>query len=107
MQLWTQSYAAIGTASAALLGLLFVAVSIKLSAALGHDEAVSRRLTEQAFQNYVAVMMVAFLALFPGCGDVAVSARRSHASARWRYSSADIGGIALLRLIRAGARSRL
>jgi hypothetical protein len=66
MQLWTQFYAAIGTASAALLGLLFVAVSIKLSATLGPDEAVSRRLTEQAFQNYLAVMMVAFLALFPG-----------------------------------------
>lgn len=66
MQLWAQFYAAIGTASAALLGLLFVAVSIKLSAALGPDEAVSRRLTEQAFQNYLAVMMVAFLALFPG-----------------------------------------
>lgn len=68
MQLWTQFYAAIGTASAALLGLLFVAVSINVSAALGPDEAVSRRLTEQAFQNYLAVMMVAFLALFPGIG---------------------------------------
>ncbi len=66
MQLWTQFYAAIGAASAALLGLLFVAVSINVSSALGPDEAVSRRLTEQAFQNYLAVMMVAFLALFPG-----------------------------------------
>jgi hypothetical protein len=66
MQLWTQFYAAIGTAAAALLGLLFVAVSINVSAAFGPDEAVSRRLTEQAFQNYLAVMMVAFLALFPG-----------------------------------------
>jgi hypothetical protein len=66
MQLWTQFYAAIGSAAAALLGLLFVAVSINASAAVGPDEAVSRRLTEQAFQNYLAVMMVAFLALFPG-----------------------------------------
>ena len=66
MQLWTQFYAAIGTASAALLGLLFVAASINVSAALGTEAAVSRRLTEQAFQNYLAVMMVAFLALFPG-----------------------------------------
>jgi hypothetical protein len=66
MQLWTQFYAAIGTASAALLGLLFVAVSINVSAAFGPDEAVSTRLTEQAFQNYLAVMMVAFLSLFPG-----------------------------------------
>lgn len=34
MQLWTQFYAAIGAASAALLGLLFVAVSINVSSAL-------------------------------------------------------------------------
>jgi hypothetical protein len=66
MQAWTQFYTAIGTASAGLLGLLFVAVSINVSAAFGPDEAVSRRLTEQAFQNYLAVMMVAFLALFSG-----------------------------------------
>jgi hypothetical protein len=66
MQPWTQFYAAVATASATLLGLLFVAVSINVSAAFGPDEAVSRRLTEQAFQNYLAVMMVAFLALFPG-----------------------------------------
>jgi hypothetical protein len=51
MQLWTQFYAAIGSASAALLGLLFVAVSINASAAFGPDEAVSRRLTEQAFSE--------------------------------------------------------
>jgi hypothetical protein len=66
MQPWTQFYTAIGTASAALLGLLFVVVSINVSVALGPEEVVSKRLTEQAFQNYLAVMMVAFLALFPG-----------------------------------------
>jgi hypothetical protein len=66
MQLWTQFYAAIGAASAALLGLLFVAISINVSAAIGPEEPVSRRLTEQAFQNYLAVMMLAFVALFPG-----------------------------------------
>jgi hypothetical protein len=66
MHAWTQFYAAIGTASAALLGLLFVVVSINVSVALGPEEAVSRRMTEQAFQNYLAVMRVAFLAPFPG-----------------------------------------
>jgi hypothetical protein len=66
MQLWTQFYAVIAAASATLLGLLFVAVSINVASALGPEVAVSRRLTEQAFQNYLAVMMVAFLALFPG-----------------------------------------
>jgi hypothetical protein len=40
MQLWTQFYAVIA-ASATLLGLLFVAVSINVSSALGPEEAVS------------------------------------------------------------------
>lgn len=65
MQSWSQFYATIGAAAAALLGLLFVAVSINAPAALGRDQVASRRLTEQAFQNYLAVMMVALLALFP------------------------------------------
>jgi len=66
MQPWTQFYTTIGTAAAALLGLLFVVVSINASAALGPEESVPRPLTEQAFQNYLTVMLVAFLALFPG-----------------------------------------
>ncbi len=66
MQDWSSFYATIGAAAAALLGLLFVSVSVNPSAALGPEEAVSRRLTEQAFQNYLAVMMTALLALYPG-----------------------------------------
>jgi hypothetical protein len=66
MQLWTQFYATVGAASAALLGLLFVAISINVSSARGLEDPASRRLTEQAFQNYLAVMMLAFVALFPG-----------------------------------------
>ena len=59
-------YGTVATAAAALLGLLFVVVSVDVSVALGPEEAVSRRLTEQAFQHYLAVMLVAFVALFPG-----------------------------------------
>lgn len=66
MQPWAQFYATIGTAAAALLGLLFVVVSINVSVALDPKDVVARPLTEQAFQNYVTVMLVAFLALFPG-----------------------------------------
>lgn len=66
MQPWAQFYTTTGTAAAALLGLLFVVVSINVSATLGPTEAVVRRLAEQAFQNYLAVMLVSFLALFPG-----------------------------------------
>ncbi len=64
MQAWSQFYAATAGASAALLGLLFVAVSINAPAALGPDQPVSQRLAEQAFQNYLAVLMVALLSLF-------------------------------------------
>lgn len=66
MQPWTQFYATIATAAAALLGLLFVVVSTNASTILGPGATILRRLTEQAFQNYLAVMVVAFLALFPG-----------------------------------------
>jgi hypothetical protein len=89
MQLWTQFYAAIGAASAALLGLLFVAVSI-VSAAFGPEEAVSRQLTEQAFQNYLAVMMVAFLALFPGIETTTFGMVTLITTASWSiWSSSD------------------
>ena len=64
MQAWAEFYTATAAASAALLGLLFVVVSINAPAALGPEQAVSRRLTEQAFQNYLAVLMVSLLALF-------------------------------------------
>lgn len=64
MQPWAQFYATIGTPAAALL--LFVVVSINVSVALDPKDVVARPLTEQAFQNYVTVMLVAFLALFPG-----------------------------------------
>lgn len=83
MQVWTQFYGAIATASAALLGLLFVAVSINVAAALGAEDAVSGRLTEQAFQNYLAVMMVSLLALFPGMDTTTFGAVTLVATAGW------------------------
>ncbi len=65
MQAWSQFYSVTAGAAATLLGLLFVAASINAPAALGPEEEISRRLTEQAFQNYLAVMLVSLLALFP------------------------------------------
>jgi hypothetical protein len=53
----------ISSASAALLRLLFVSISINAPATLGEGQDHSRRLAEQAFQNYLAVLMVAQLAL--------------------------------------------
>jgi hypothetical protein len=62
---WTQLYSVTGGSAATLLGLLFVAVSINAPTALGKMHQNSRRLAEQAFQNYVVVMLVSMLALFP------------------------------------------
>ncbi len=65
MQAWFDFYAVIGAAAATLTGLLFVAMSMNAAAALGKGPAGSRRLAEQAFENYLAVLMVSLLALFP------------------------------------------
>ena len=65
MQAWFDFYAVIGAASATLTGLLFVAVSLNAAVALSRGPTGSRRLAEQAFQNYLAVLMVSLLALFP------------------------------------------
>jgi hypothetical protein len=65
MQAWSQLYSVTGGSAATLLGLLFVAVSINASTALGEMHQNSRRLAEQAFQNYLIVMLVSLFALFP------------------------------------------
>ena len=65
MQAWFGFYAVVGGAAATLMGLLFVAVSINAAAILHEAHGHPRRLAEQAFQNYVAVLLVSLLALFP------------------------------------------
>ena len=62
---WFTFYAVIGAASATLTGLLFVALSMNAAVALSRGPEGSRRLAEQAFENYLAVLMVSLLALFP------------------------------------------
>src|SRR5471030_1892304 len=71
MQAWSTFYATIGAASATLLGLLFVAVSVNAKAALGSGDRLTTAMTEQAFQNYLAVLLVALLALFPAVPPIA------------------------------------
>lgn len=65
MQAWFGFYTVMGAAAATLTGLLFVALSVNVSAALNKGPHGSRRLAEQAFQNYLAVLMISLLALFP------------------------------------------
>jgi hypothetical protein len=83
MEAWSQFYGTLGGASAALLGLLFVAVSVNAPAALGRHEPASSRLTEQVFQNYLTVMMVSLLALFPGIGAATFGRVTLLATASW------------------------
>lgn len=65
MQTWFGFYTMIGAAAATLMGLLFVAVSLNSAAILNEEHGHSRRLAEQAFQNYVTVLSVSLFALFP------------------------------------------
>jgi modulator of FtsH protease len=62
---WHDFYVATAGATAALLGLLFVGVSINL-AALAADERVDLRArTGQAFANLVFVLIIALIMLIP------------------------------------------
>ncbi|HEY4943412.1 MAG TPA: hypothetical protein VII56_18425 [Rhizomicrobium sp.] len=66
MQGWHEFYEMIGAAAATLLGLLFVSVSLNADVILGPAHAHSKRLAEQAFQNYICVLLVSLLVIFPG-----------------------------------------
>jgi hypothetical protein len=63
-----QFYEVIGGAAATLLGLLFVSVSMNAEIILSIAHKHSRTLAEQAFQNYLAVLVVSLLVLFPAIG---------------------------------------
>ena len=65
MQPWIPFYSSVATAAAALLGLLFVAVSLNASTALGTAHQTSRALSEQALQNFLTTLLISLTALFP------------------------------------------
>jgi hypothetical protein len=65
MQTWSQLYSVTGASAATLLGLLFVAMSISAPAARGKMHQNTRHLADQAFQNYLVVMLVSLFAIFP------------------------------------------
>jgi len=92
MQAWGQFYEMLGGAAATLLGLLFVAVSMNAEIILGSAHLQSRRLAEQAFQNYLAVLVVGLLVCLPGNGRQSLGYTLLSVSAIW-------AGWALFRLI--------
>jgi hypothetical protein len=65
MRPWFEFYSVVGGAAATLMGLLFVSVSINAPAIIGAGQDHTKRLAEQAFQNYYAVIIVSLLVLFP------------------------------------------
>jgi len=69
---WIAFYTVTATASAALLGLLFVAVSIGASGAMAEPRSTIRNLAEQAFQNYLLILVLSCVALFPATSAQAI-----------------------------------
>jgi hypothetical protein len=64
MQAWSALYSVTAEAAATMLGLLFVAVSIH-GGASGGMHRNSRIIAEQSFSNYLVVILISALALFP------------------------------------------
>jgi hypothetical protein len=62
---WHDFYLTAGAAAAALIGLLFVGVSINLDEFTADDGTGIRLLAEQAFSNFVWVLLIALFVLIP------------------------------------------
>ena len=62
---WANFFEMIGGAAATLLGLLFVSTSVNAKAILSDAHRHSRRLAEQAFQNYLVILIVSLGAMLP------------------------------------------
>ena len=62
---WHDFYLTAGAAAATLIGLLFVGLSINLDAFTGDEGTGLRLLAEQAFSNFVYVLLIALFVLVP------------------------------------------
>jgi hypothetical protein len=65
VQSWHDFYIAVGSASAALLGLLFVGVSINLSSIAAAKRADLRTRADLAFSNLLYLLCVSLIVLIP------------------------------------------
>ena len=63
---WHDFYLAVGSASAALLGLLFVGVSINLSSVTAAARADLRTRADLAFSNLLYLLCLSLIVLIPG-----------------------------------------
>jgi hypothetical protein len=62
---WHDFYVTMGTASASLIGLLFVAISLNLDSIIGDSRDDLRAFAEQAFNSFSAVLLIAVFFLIP------------------------------------------
>ena len=62
---WHDFYLTAGAASATLIGLLFVGLSINLDTVTADEGSGLRLLAEQAFSNFVFVLLIALFVLIP------------------------------------------
>ncbi|MGO9180310.1 MAG: hypothetical protein ACLQBX_06735 [Candidatus Limnocylindrales bacterium] len=62
---WHDFYLTMGTASASLIGLLFVALSLNLDAIMGESRDHLRAFAEQAFNSFSTVLLIAVCFLIP------------------------------------------
>jgi modulator of FtsH protease len=87
---WHDFYLAVAGASAALLGLLFVGISINLASITADERKDLRALAEQAFANLLYVLVIALVMLVPEPKSDSIG-----------ISLAVIGGVGILRTVRS------
>jgi hypothetical protein len=91
LQSWRDFYVTVAEATAALLGLLFVGVSIRLSAVSATQRPDQRTRAALAFGNLVSAMVLSLLVLIPGTDA--------------RTMALQIGLIAAILTVRIGRRA--
>lgn len=67
---WHDFYLMVGQASATLVGLLFVSLSLNARLITGGSSAGPRTVAEQTFVNFLSVLLVAIVFLIPNPGPL-------------------------------------
>ena len=92
---WHDFYLTVGAASASLIGLLFVGISINLDSFTTDDGAGIRILAEQAFGSFILVLVIALMMLIPNTDQESMALRL-----------AIVGGLGTLGIVRRAVSLR-
>lgn len=101
VQSWHDFYIAVGSASAALLGLLFVGVSINLSSIAAVERADLRTRANLAFSNLLYLLCISLIVLIPGADATSLAISFSAVAAVGLFRNAN----RVIALIHGGTRS--